>query len=449
MEIAGNRPNIETAPSQSLEVPYVRIIRNIVHEKIPEHRRSFDITLDEINRQMLQPDGLFVWHSKDQLGVSFLAGHLSVTPDLIKRIAVQSPADSDRSTAEIKPKKPEEQKKRKIDHYMYVIEPYFGLGEDGSAISGADIAIARFIAEMPTIARAIKAGENPPTIDIYMVGSPTALGGHVTPEFVERVKRNGFSEHGKLYAEFVREQLRQDQLDSTRAVIQGGSKGAITSDKTFKYLPKDIQERTQLLYDTPTGTHGKSVLERTFRTYNMGVGMATEVAVRQFAGLVRNGAFVGQKEFYRAIAKLIGIPEDSKEQKRLKKDLFLRGEVWSLAKGTPLDRRQRSFSRISIFDPVNIDVGNIIRVVGREISDGISNLGRKVLVVGPAPRRAFIVKEDGRRKEQDGRKEEGGRLAFATGYLGHNFPWIRSIDSGAWARKMKFVENSIPLVFKY
>lgn len=386
MEIAGNHPNIETALSQPLEVPYVRIIRDIVHEKIPEHRRSFDITLDEINRQMLQPDGLFVWHSKDQLGVSFLAGHLSVTPDLIKRIAVQSPASSDRSTAEIKPKKPGEQEKRKIDHYVWVIEPYLGFGEDGSAISAADVAIARFIAEMPTIARAIIAGEKPPTIDIYMVGSPTALGGHVTPEFVEKVKKRGFSEYGRLYAKFVREQLRQDQLDSTRIVIQGGSKGAITSDKTFKYLSQDIQERTQLLYDTPTGTHGKGVLERTLRTYNMGVGMAAEVAVRQFAGLVRNGAFAGQKEFYRAITKLIDIPEDSKEQKRLKRDLFLRGELWSLAKGTPLDRRQRSFSRRSIFDPVNIDAGNIARVVSGGVTERFSGLTRRVLGISPRTR---------------------------------------------------------------
>lgn len=368
-------------------------------------------------------DGLFVWQSREQPGVGFLSAHLSVTPDLIKEIAGQAQPVSESSDTEAEPEQ------QRLEHYVYVVEPSFGLGEDGSALSALDMGIARFISEMPKVARAIRAGVKSPTVDIYMVGGPTALGGQVTPEFVEKVKVNGFSEYGRLYAEFLRERLPED-LDSTRIVLQGASKGAITSDQTFAHLPTNIQQRTQLLYDNPAGTHGSGVIERTLRTYNMGVGMASEVAVRSLVGSVKNKVFAGQKEFYRQIAKLKGIVDDSPDQQRLKNELFLKGEVWSLAKGTPLNRDQRSFSRISTPDPVNINVGNVIDVVGEGIREKVVGLRNRLTGRKLEPRRALSVRGDNR------------NLAFATGNTVHNFPWVRSIDSGAWAQKMGYVENT-------
>ncbi len=433
---AGHSSGIEVASRQTLEVPYVRIIRDIVHEKIPDHRQSFDITLDAINNQLMG-DGLSVWNSREQPGVGFLSAHLAVTPDLIRRLATKSPPPpefSDVSAAEDLQKMLAKRRKRKapnIDHYVYLMEPYFGLGDDGSAISATDIAIASFISQMPKVAAALRSGTKPPTVDIYVVGSPTALGGQVTPDFVDGVRRNGFAQHGRIYAEFLYDHLPEGELDSTRIIIHGGSKGSITSDKTFKYLPVGIQERTQLLYDTPAGTHGKGVLERTLRTYNMGVGMAAEVAVRQFAGSVKNGAFAGQKEFYRQIARLKGIPEDTQEQGGLKRALF-KQEIWTLAKGTPLDRNQRSFSRISTPDPVNINVRNVARVLSGGISDRLSGLADGTWGLVRKSRRGLTVSQEGR------------RLTFATGNTIHNFPWVRSINRGAWARKMNFVEHSKP-----
>jgi len=415
----------ESFPNQPLEATYVTIVKDIVAKKIPEHQKSFNIALDEINRQ-ITGDGLFQWESQENPGVKFLAGHLSVTPELIQRIASQNnqPSESGQSA--------EEPADQRLERYAYFVEPSFGLGDDGSALSALDMGIARFIAEMPKVARAIRKGEKPPVVDIFMVGGPTALGGQTTREFVDSVKQNGFSEYGKLYAEFVRQQMAGADLDKTRIVLQGASKGTITSDKTFANLPSDFQTRTQLLYDNPAGTHGNGVIEQTLRSYGMGVGMAAEVGIRMFAGSVRGGAFSGQKEFYRAISARKGIEPDSEEQKKLKGELFMRGELLTIAKGTLLDDEKRSYSRISTPDPVNVNFGNIARVVGGGISERLGEVKDRITGRKLESRRALTAKQNGR------------RLTFATGNTVHNFPWVRSIDSGSWAQKMKYVENSAP-----
>ena len=152
---------------------------------------------------------------------------------------------------------------------------------------------------------------------------------------------------------------------------------------------------------------------------------------------------LGQKEFYRQIARLKGIPQDSQDQKELKKALF-KQEIWTLAKGTPLDRTQRSFSRISTPDPVNINVRNIARVVSAPVTERLGQVRDRILGRKLESRRALTVKEHGRKKDENTGKERGGRLTFATGNTVHNFPWVRSIDSGSWAQKMEYVENSAP-----
>lgn len=429
-ELPDNMPEgSESFPQKPLEATYVTIVKDIVHKKIPEHQRSFDTALDEINRQ-ITGEGLFQWESKDNPGVKFLAGHLSVTPELIQRIASQNPQIAKETSEAQQPD--EEPRQQRLEHYAYFAEPSFGLGLDGSALSALDMGIARFISEMPKVARAIRAGEKPPTVDIYLLGGPTALGAEVTQGFVDAVRANGFSEYGKLYAEFVQQKMAGVDLDKTRIVLQGASKGAITSDQTFANLPSDIQERTQLLYDSPAGTQGQNIPTQIGRSINMGVGMAGEIGIRTFAGSVKGGAFAGQKEFYRAISKAKGIPEDSEEQKKLKGELFMKGELLTIAKGTPLDENQRSFSRISTPDPTNINFRNMVRVVSAPVTERLAQVKDKILGMELKPRRALTAKQNGK------------RLTFATGNTVHNFPWVRSIDSGSWAQKMEYVENSAP-----
>lgn len=416
-------PINEASSGPKLEATYVTIVKDIVAKKIPEHQKSFNTMLNEINGQ-ITGDGLFQWESAREPGIKFLAGHLSVTPELINKIASQN---SISKTSELKSDEDDEQK---TEHYVYFIEPSFGIGEDGSALSVLDMAIARFVNEMPKVARAIRAGEKSPTIDIFMVGGPAALGGQVTQEFVDRVKANGFSEYGKLYGEFITQNLSSFDLDKTRVVLQGASKGAVTSDLTFKNLPHEIQDRTQLLYDNPGGIQGQNLPSQIGRSINLGLGMGAELGVRAVAGSVRNGAFAEQKEFYNRIKAKQGIAEDSEEQKKLKGELFLKGEIKALAKGTSLDQDQRSFIRISTPDPVNVNFSNIAGVVGGGISERLGEVKDRILARKLGPRRALSATQKGR------------NITFATGNTVHNFPWVRNIDSGAWARKMEYVENS-------
>ncbi len=444
MESAQNNMMEKETTQRSLEAPYVTIVRDIVHEKIPEHKRAFDITLDEINRQFVG-DGLFQWKSTKQPGVKILAGHLSVTPELIEKIAsLNSQSQSVGGTTE-------GENESRLEHYAYFVQPSFGPPPDGSAISALDMGIDRFIKEMPKIARALKHGENPPTVDIYMLGGPTALGAEVTREFVDQVKKEGFDAYGKLYAEFVQEHLPGDKetLDKTRVVLQGVSKGTVTADLTSHHLPEEIRRRTQRLFDNTAASHGRNLPTQLGRSINMGVGMGAEVAVRKYRGAVRNSAFSTQKQFYEDISRVKGI-QDSKEQKKLKGDLFFKisdflrfgggGEIKTIAHGTPLDQTQRSFSRISTPDPVNINVRNMLEVAGRSrfpqrimelghnLVSGLAELGG--IKMEPRPRRALVARQKGR------------ILTFATSNTFHNFPWERSVKSGSWAQKMEYVENT-------
>lgn len=416
----------EAEPQTHLEVPYVTIVRNIVHEKIPEHAGSFDITLDEINRQLIEGNGFFQWESKAKPGVKFLAGHLSITPDLIQKIASQNMQNSDESLSNQDLGEDEQ----RLEHYVYFVQPSFGPPPDGSAISALDMGIDRFIKEMPKVARAMRAGEKPPTVDIFIVGGPTALGAQVTGEFIDEVKKDGFEPYAKIYAEFAEEFLPKDKetLEKTRIVLQGVSKGTVTSDLTTKYLPKEIQDRTQRLYDDTAASHGRNIPTQIGRSINMGVGMAAEIGVRQFKGTVRNAAFAGQKQFYEEISKLRHL-EDSEEQAKLKGELFTQ-ELKTVAKGTPLNTEQRAYSRISTPDPVNINIRNIGRVIGAGLTEKFLGIKSRITGRELAPRRALVANEKGR------------LLTFATSNTFHNFPWERSIESGSWAQKMEYVENT-------
>lgn len=431
--------NMQERPiqQQHLEAPFVRIARNITREKLPgQHTESFDMTFDEINRQ-ITGEGLFLHRSKIYEGVSFLAGHLQITPELIEKIAkTRQSKPGYEPPARQKETPNEEPKEPKIEHYVYFIEPAFGKPPDGSALSALDLAIDRFIKEMPKVAAAIRRGEKPPTIDIYMLGGPAALGASVTKEFVDEVKQSGFEPYGKLYAEFVEQYLSidKDTLSKTKVVLQGASKGTITTDQTFKSLSSQIKDdlkgRLQLLYDNPAGTHDtqKSVLNR--KTVRLGVGTASELLRRERSHDIPAAAFAGQKQFYDDILRAKRIPQDSKEQKKLKGELFLRGEVKTIAKGTPLDSSQRAFVRISTTDPVNPDFENKRRVdqIRDEEREKLKDAGR--LGLKPKPTRGIIAKQN------------GSELVFATAHTYHNYPWERSVLSGSWSQKMEFVENT-------
>jgi len=410
----------------SIEAPYVRVARDIVDQRIPEHQDAFNTVLTEINQQ-ITGEGLSVWESVNQPGVSFLAGHLSITPEIIRRVsAVDLPETAESSLEE-----------SRLDNYVYFLQPSFGFGNEGNVFSILGYGIDRFIREMPKVARAMKMGEKPPKITIHLLGNPKAFGGTVTQEYVDGVREKGFSEQGRLYSEYMEDRLKDIKLSRARIVIQATSKGTITSDKTFDYLSDEIKDRTQLLFDNPAGDHETSVLESTLRAYNLGLGSLIEATARRRFGLVRRESLSDRSSFYEMIALLKDLPEDSKEQRDLKMNLLLKGELWNIAKGTPLNSNHRSYTRTPALDSLRIDLGNAARLICASASGSLEPYEVESLEteendggVKIKGRRGLIVKHDDR------------RLIFSTAHFGHQHPWERGIRSGSWKQKMNYVKGS-------
>src|ERR1700690_3208203 len=136
METAQNdmQEKQELQPQKPLEATYVTIVKDIVAKKIPEHQDSFNIALDEINKQ-ITGKGLFQWESRENPDVKFLAGHLSVTPDLIEKIVGIYQEKSGLTNQKSQPEDKNDAQKDGLEHYVYIVQPSFGMGRDGSALS--------------------------------------------------------------------------------------------------------------------------------------------------------------------------------------------------------------------------------------------------------------------------------------------------------------------------
>ena len=136
----------------------------------------------------------------------------------------------------------EESKGQEIPkHYVYFLQPALNPSPAGNAYSVLDLGIDRFIREISRVTGAMKRGENPPAVDIYLVGAPQAFGGQVTNEWIDAIKKDGFGPHGKLYAEFMENHLPKEEteLARTRITMQAVSKGTSTSVETSKNLPNN------------------------------------------------------------------------------------------------------------------------------------------------------------------------------------------------------------------
>lgn len=355
----GTAPSKELKPNMELTVPYVAAIRPEAKSKIEGHDRSLDIVFDEINRQAIEN---FQTNKSERFpGVEFASVHLSVTPELIKKI---NPQVATSQKPELTNDVEEEPK-----HYVYFLQPAFGKGESGNPYTVLDLGIDRFIREMPRVMGALRRGESPPAIDIYLVGAPQAFGGKVIPEWVEDIKKRGFEPHGELYAEFMQKQLPTDpgELEKTRIIMQGVSKGASTSVATSRNLPEELKEKTQRLYDGPVGIHERNLLSQIVKSANMVAGMTGEMAARQIGTIL--GTDITSKslsqtepKFWRDMAAKFNLPQDDAEQSRLKAGCLL-PEVLALAKGNPIDESERTFVRQPEIDPSNLNLGNLRRIL--------------------------------------------------------------------------------------
>lgn len=355
--------NKESAPVRELSAPYVVVIRKEAKDKIEEHDRSLDIVFDEINTQAIK--NFAVNGSEKFPGVKFSSTHLWVNPDLIKKINPNLNQNVEHEESKDQENKPK--------HYIYFLQPAFGIYPGGNAYSVLDLGIDRFIREISRVTGAMKRGENPPAIDIYLVGAPQAFAGQVTKGWIDAVKKDGFGPHGKLYAEFMENHLPKDEseLARTRIIMQAISKGSSTSVETSRNLSENLRGRIQRLYDIPIGNHKRKIVIQALKSANIIAGMTSEMTARIIGakiGTDPTSKSLSQTEpqFYQDMTKRFNLPQDDLEQSKMKTSCFW-PELFALMKGTPFDKSERTFVRQPEFDPVNFNVGNFLRILGNTL----------------------------------------------------------------------------------
>lgn len=343
-----------TIKTQDQDKPHV-----ITGEEKPAIVNGLRAAFAEIDNQVVENFGVF--ESRDSQGVGISYSRLRITPDVVKRIKAakagqtEKPDDKSQSVSEDKDQKPLRR------NQVYFIFTPFGLPPDASAFTVQDGAIDRFFRELPLVARALRNGESPPSIDIYLVGYPTGFGGRVTKEYVQALKTRGLSANGPIYSEFVEEMLRGIIIDGsiqkqTHVVLQGLSMGAVNADWTYRNLPDQIRSITHGLMDVPAGDHANPL-----RGAQVAAGMALETGARMaFDPMMKSLMRLGGP-FMEYMHQKTGIPKDNAEQKSLKADALKRTGL-ALLRGSPLDTEHgglklqtKYFIRTADLDPLTTD----------------------------------------------------------------------------------------------
>lgn len=414
------QPRPETAPSPHLEVPYISAARVAVRERIPGQAGNFDTFFDLMNQELMgegKGKGLFVWESKKYPGVRFLAAQVHVSRDWIKKLS----PNKKESAFEIR---------GRIRRQVRFGEPALGNKLDGSGLSALDMAFSPILDMTNMISSQIERGDEPIEADYYALGSPSAIGGTTTEAFNEAVRKAkdngiGFDPYGEIYAEFMKDHLpnTEEELKSTRVVLEGVSKGTITADRTLHHLTEDIKARTQVLLDNPAGVHGHNIPTRIGRGLNMLLFLG-EAGVRLGTNNMAKTLDKTQPQFYKDIAKKLEIPEPDEEQKKLKGHLSktFRGlETSTLVHGAPIHKRERKFVRVATPDSANIN----FKVIRRAFRFGRLPQDERTL--------------------QNLATQEGNMIIFPnSNHFLHMWNWLKNIESGAWERKMNAIVRAEP-----
>lgn len=338
----GETQEAPKAAPVELKTPYCNVFMELAKKEIPQNADSMRIILEDVDRQAVDNFNLFKSEKFPGTEISFIK--LSVTPDLIRRIARTGQVHNANVNSE---NGTEIAAKNEVAFLFTAI----GMPPDGNAFTAQDMGIDRFIRSIPKVARAMKAGEAVPNVDIYLLGSGTGYGEKVSKDFVQQVKNKGIEVRSELYAELIQQMLQGRDLNQTRVLLQGVSMGTVSADQTYARLPEDIKKVSQRLFDNPAGTHRKGNVLAGFQAT---AGLIGE-------GLVRNTFDPAAKilnskrlEFAKYLLEKKGVSPDTKEDKWVKSDLF-KVTVGKLLKGVPLNLKDRAFIRKGVKDPLTTD----------------------------------------------------------------------------------------------
>ncbi|MBI4136772.1 hypothetical protein HY469_01805 [Candidatus Roizmanbacteria bacterium] len=338
--------------------------------KVSKLSKDLDYVLEAIDRQMIEN-----YSRQESLvfpGVTFPMSRVVVIPSMVRGLSSAEPVKpAEQSSVELAEPIEEETDSKRIDYFLF---PAYAPPPDGGPFYVQDLGIDRVIRELPKVARALQAGEAPPEITVYFMGSPTALGGQVTEEWISEVNKNGMDTYGRLYAEYInslkarytveeseaeavqqRFKSKEKRHGNDRIVLWGVSKGAIVADKTSDHLDPKLQRITQRLLDNPSGDHKPG---ETGKALQSAAGLVGETVGRLLVDPMMQGLMKRNPSFGKYIQNKKNIQPDSNEQTKLKMQALL-AESKTLFSGQPLDSEKRSFERQGLQDPLSANLEDL------------------------------------------------------------------------------------------
>jgi hypothetical protein len=204
-----------------------------------EKREKLRGWLDAVDNEVVKNFGIF--ESKENPGVRFP----------FTKVRVRNVADSVKKS----PINPEAEN---LPEKTIVLFTPFTPPPGGAPDDIMNIIYDRVFTALPDITK--RDAHKARNITVYALGLPTSNWGSISEEWLSNLKENGFSQYGKLYAEFLAENFGQDSLETQQKrkfLFFAGSMGTVLANETAKQLPK-IWKNLTLLLNNPTGIHNPS-----------------------------------------------------------------------------------------------------------------------------------------------------------------------------------------------
>ncbi len=355
--------------TNELKSPYAIAFMERAQRKIPENVGGMNVILEDIDRQAVENFGLFKPEKFPGTEISYVK--LSVTPDLVRKIAATGETKQDQPPVE-----KEETDEGEAKNEVAFLFTAMGKPPDGNAYTAEDMGIDRFIRFIPRVARAMKDKNQIPNIDIYLMGAGTGYGEKASQELVDEIKKRGLDVRGEIYSEFVQKILNGKDLDQTRVLLQGVSMGTTTADKTFSQLPDQIKRVTHRLFDNPAGTHSPSLLNK-WRGLQATIGLGAEFIQKEGFNSVAKTLGRTKDSFVEYLFKQKGLKPDTPSEKKTKDDLF-KAAGFKLLTGMPLNvgtqedtdetrwTKRRPYIRRGLYDPLTTTPARIAEITRRQ-----------------------------------------------------------------------------------
>src|SRR3989344_2534831 len=202
-----------------------------IEDQVLKKGEKLKVWLDAIDRETVNGFGTF--ESQEHPGVIFP----------YTRVSVENVA----SAAQNRPVNPETEKlPRKTIVVFTPFSPPPGGGPD-------DIMNTTYDSVLRALPQTAERGSlNAKNITVIALGLPTSKWGSVSEDWLNNLKKNGFSEYGILYAEMLRPILGKGNVE-----FFAGSMGTILASETAREL-QEFWEQLRLLLNNPTGVHSPS-----------------------------------------------------------------------------------------------------------------------------------------------------------------------------------------------